>query len=98
MKEVASPKRSEKKTHVSSKTNFRYLNTPEKRQRYSNVRAEMEASKRKVELLKSKVAKLTERDGITVGEDLDKDLREIMIDKEDEIMKKYGANSFQHIF
>ena len=27
----ASPKRSEKRTRIGSKTNFRYLNTPEKR-------------------------------------------------------------------
>ena len=92
-----SPKRSEKKTRIGSKTNFRYLNTPEKRQRYSNVRAEMEANKRKVEQLKIKVTNLTERDGIVVDEDLDKDLREIMMDNTDEI-KKYGADSFEYIF
>ena len=45
----ASPKRSEKRTRIGSKTNFRYLNTLEKRQQYSNMRDEMEANKRKVE-------------------------------------------------
>ena len=69
-------KQSENKTQVGSKTNFRYLNTPEKRQRYSNVRAEMEANKRKVEQLKNKVTKVTERYGTIVDEDLDKDLRD----------------------
>ena len=64
------------KLKLAAKTNFRYLNTPEKRQRYSNVRAEMEANKRKVEQLKNKVTKVTERDGIIVDEDLDKDLRD----------------------
>ena len=91
----ASPKRSEKRTRIGSKTNFRYFNTPEKRQQYSNMRAEMEANKRKVELLKAKVTTLTERDGI-VDEDLDKDLREIMTDNTDEILKKYGADSFEY--
>ena len=92
-----SPKRSEKKTQAGSKTNFRYLSTPEKRQRYSNVRAEMEANKRKVEQLKAKVTKMTKRDGILIDEDLDKDLREIMMDPDntDEIMRKYGADSFE---
>lgn len=58
-----SPKKHEKKTQVGSKTNFRYLSTPEKRQRYSNVRAEMEVNKRKVEILKAKITQLSERDG-----------------------------------
>ena len=40
----------------------------------------MEANKRKMEQLKAKVTKLTETDGITIDEDLDKDLREIMMD------------------
>ena len=40
----------------------------------------MEANKRKMEQLKAKVTKLTETDGITIDEDLDKDLREITMD------------------
>ena len=42
----------------------------------SSLRAEMEANKRKVEQLKNKVTKVTERDGIIVDEDLGKDLRD----------------------
>lgn len=51
-------------------TNFRYLSTPEKRQRYSNVRAEMEANKRKVEQVKAKVTQLAKRDGIIIDEEV----------------------------
>ena len=58
----------------------------------------MEVNKRKVEQLKAKITQLSERDRIIIDDDLDKDLREIMTDKTDEIMKKYGANSFEYIF
>lgn len=40
----------------------------------------MEANKRKTEQLKAKVTKLTETDGTTIDDDLDKDLREITMD------------------
>ena len=58
----------------------------------------MEANKRKVDQLKAKVTTLTERDGIVVDENLDKDLREIMTDNTDEILKKYRADSFEYVF
>jgi hypothetical protein len=58
----------------------------------------MEVNKRKVDQLKSKVTNLTEKDGIIVPEDLDKDLKDIMAENTDEIMAKYGADSFEYIF
>ena len=45
----------------------------------------MEANKRKVDQLKDKVTTLTEKDGIVVDEDLDK---EIMTDNTDEILNE----------
>ena len=94
-----SPKKVKRKLRLVAKPILDILaSMPEEQQQYSNLRAEMEVNKRKVEQLKAKITQLSERDRIIIDDDLDKDLREIMTDKTDEIMKKYGANSFEYIF
>ena len=98
LKKLASPKRTERNTVVSSKTNFRYLSTPEKSKRFSNMRAETDTSKRNIEQLKSKVASITKGNGVVVSTNLEKDLAQIMEDSTDDIMKQYGSNSFEYIF
>ena len=66
LKKLASPKRAERNTVVSSKTNFRYLSTPEKTKRFSNMRVEIDTYKRNIEQLKGKVASITKRNGVVV--------------------------------
>ena len=97
-KKLASPKRTERNTVVSSKTNFRYLSTPEKSKRFSNMRAEIDTSKKNIEQLKSKVASITKRNGVVVNTNLEKDLAQIMEDSTDDIMKQYGSNSLSIYF
>ncbi len=43
---------------TSSKTNFRFLSTPDKTKRYSSLRARYDAKSKRVERLKSKICAL----------------------------------------
>lgn len=45
---------SEKNSHVSSHTNYRYLKTPEKRRCMRQLKADLDQSKREIETLKSR--------------------------------------------
>ena len=49
--------------HIStfSKTNFWFLNTPEKKRRYSNLRARFDAKMKEMERMKSRISALVKR-------------------------------------
>ena len=71
----------EKHTAVSSHTNFRYLRTPQRKERMSNLRAEVKIQKNEVERLKLKLKEATEKRGICVEKSLEDDLQKIMFKK-----------------
>lgn len=92
-------------TAVSSHTNFRYLNTPEKRRRMSRLKAaisskaaEVKRKEREIEHLKDRLREATEQHGIFLEKELENDLQKIMEEKTDEISQKYSPDSFHHIF
>eukprot|EP00731_Ephydatia_muelleri_P010173 Em0005g759a len=94
--------RQQKKTanhaSISSHTNFRYLKTPERQQRIRRLRNEIVNKRKEVERLKSYVNVATEQHGIYIEEALEKDIKQIMEEKSNEIRKTYQADSFQCIF
>ncbi|KAL5457434.1 hypothetical protein EMCRGX_G034693 [Ephydatia muelleri] len=94
--------RQQKKTanhaSISSHTNFRYLKTPERQQRIRRLRNEIVNKRKEVERLKSYVNVATEQHEIYIEEALEKDIKQIMEEKSNEIRKTYQADSFQCIF
>ena len=79
-------------TNVSSHVNIRYLRTPEKRQRISNLKtavdskaAEVIRKTQQIKQLKSRLRKATEQHGICIEEELEKDLTKLMVEKTEEI-------------
>ena len=62
---------------TSSKTALRFLNTPEKTERYTQLRAQLYAKTKEVERMRSKVATLTEKHGVQLGE-LSSDFKDVM--------------------
>ena len=65
---------SSERTAVSSHVNYRYLTTPEKTARMTNLKAEVSQQKRKIESLQQKVKKLTEAEGMEVDDQMHDDL------------------------
>ena len=88
----------EKHTSVSSHTNYRYLRTPQRKQRMSNLRAEVKTKRNEVERLKLKLKEATEKRGICVEKQLEDDLQTVMLEKTKEISEKHAENSFHRLF
>lgn len=89
---------SSERTDISSHTNYRYLTTPEKAKRMTNLRAEVVQQKRKISLLEERVKYLTEVAGIEVDDDINHDLSDIMDEMTEEVHKKFPENSFERVF
>lgn len=53
--------------HPFSKTNFRFLNTPEKSKRYSSLRARLDAKAKEVQRMKSRISALVNKHGVNIG-------------------------------
>lgn len=83
---------------TSSKANFRYLKTPERKKRYTNLRTRLTTTEREVQRLKDKIVKLTKKDGISLPEETNNDFEMIMTECTDEVRKSHPANSFKSIF
>ena len=69
-----------KQTDPSSRTPFSNLSTPERKQRFSQVRAKLKASENKIQRLQRKIKEATTARGITVDNNLHHDLKQIMDD------------------
>ena len=92
---IKSPEKS-KRLHTSSHTNYRYLHSPQLRERLHNSRNENRALCRKIEQLKSKLEKMTQSAGIDLDSNLNSDLQAIAAEKGDEISHPPGT--FARIF
>lgn len=87
-----------KSGEVSSHVNYRYLKTPEQRERMSQLKAELDHSKREIIRLRSKIESIQENEGVTVDHCLEQDLKAIMEEKTEEIRGTYPPNSFLRLF
>ena len=90
--------KAKKCTAVSSHANYRYLKTPEQRERMSQLKAELDHSKREVSRLKTKIEIIQEKEGVSVDESLEQDLQTIMEEKTSEIQETYPTGSFLRLF
>lgn len=94
-KKVSSPKK-RKRLDTTSHTNYRYLHTPELRERLHNSRKENKVLSKKVEQLKTKLEKMTQSVGVNLDNDLNSDMNAIVSENSDTI--SHPPNSFAHIF
>ena len=69
---------------VSSHTNYRYLKIPERKERMSKLKAELDHSKREIDRLKAKIKNLQEDGGVCIDDKLEQDLQTVMEEKTDE--------------
>ena len=89
---------SEKNSHVSSHTNYRYLKTPERQRRMHQLKSDLDQSKREIETLKSKVQRLQEEHGIDIDKPLETDLEKIMEESTSKVYESHPPGSFLRLF
>ena len=84
-----------RRTASTSHTNLRYLNTPDKRQRYRKLKVRSDTAERKV---KKMMERLTEKDGVELEGDVHKDMQTIMNEMTSTIRREHSKGSFRRIF
>ena len=82
---------------TSSKTNFRFLSTPEKTKRYSSLRARYDAKSKRVERMKSKISALVGKNGVSIGE-MSSDFTHILHEMTGKVHEQNHEGSFRHLF
>ena len=81
-----------------SNTNIRYMNTPQRKEKFSHLRVRNKVCQQQIKRLKEKVERLVEEKGVLVSTELNEDLVTTMEDSTQEIMDKYPPGSFRRIF
>lgn len=81
---------------VSKYSNNRYLSTPQRAKKMSDLQAKVNKSKQMIKKLKSEIANLTERNGMQVDPELHDDMTTIM--RECNIDKLLPEGSFKRLF
>ena len=84
-----------RRTSSTSKANFRYLDTPEKEQRYKKLKRRSRETERK---LRDTIERLTQENGVSMEPDMQNDLESIMEEKTAEVRNMYPENSLRRIF
>lgn len=82
---------------TSSKTNFRFLSTPEKTKRYSSLRARYDAKSKKVDRMKAKISALVKKSGVQIGS-LSSDFTSIVHEMTDKVHEQNQEGTFRHLF
>ena len=85
-------------TQTESHTNLRFLNTPQRKERFSRLRVKRKICQQKVKRLEEKIGMLIEEKGVLVSEELSEDLVRSMDESTPGIMEKYPPGSFRRIF
>ena len=85
----------ERRTSSSSRTNIRYLDTPERQSRFKSLRSCLNAAERK---LKNIIKKQTEENGVDVEPDTHKELHQIMTTTTSEVRNETEEGTFRRIF
>ena len=81
-----------------SKTNVRWLNTPEKVSRYTKLRKRLCASSRVVKRLQEKIARITENNHLNLDSTTRQDLNEIMSEMTEKVHSDCPEGSFRSFF
>ena len=87
----------QKRLATDSHTNYRYLRSPELRERLHNSKTENQKLSRKLDQFKSRLDKLTQSSGVTLDSSLHSDMQCIMHDHENDTMP-HPPNSFARVF
>lgn len=95
---INSPSRRLKRSNENSHTNYRYLNTPEKILRMTNLRKQTVTLRRQVESLTRRMQILTDKHGVKVSEDLEQDFRTIVNESDETMLNSYPPDSFMLLF
>ena len=82
---------------TSSKTNIRYLRTPEQQKRVALMRSRIESAEQKVRRLKKKIENSVATRGISVGDDLHEDLTTIVQEQHPSICDQFKEGTFQRL-
>ncbi len=83
---------------LSRHTNDRYLRTPQRKERMSQLRTELKGKAKEVESLKKRLQKSTTQNGIFIDNTTEDDLEKIMTEKTEEVRQKFAPDSFQRLF
>ena len=89
-----SPSRQSSKSRV----NVRWLNTPEKSSRYSQLRTRLDAKNKEVKRLQDKISYLTKQNGILLESNLESDFKDIMNEMTNKVHTECPEGSFKRIF
>ena len=87
-----------KNSDTSSHTNERYMNTPEKKKKFLNMKTRMRSAEQHVVQLKEKIKTLTSTCGIEIDSNLHSDLLGIMKDKTQDVHRAFPEESFSRLF
>jgi hypothetical protein len=88
----------QKRTEISSHTNYRYLNTEEKDERMRNLKAEVIRSRKEIQQLKEKISAMHQQKGVEIDDLLQEDMESIMAEMNDEVQKSNADDSFKKLF
>ena len=94
-KRLAFGDKDDSKTAPSSHTNYRYLSKPELIERLSKEHHQRQLLSKQCQRLKAKISQATEEVGVSVSAEIHEDLRQIMVEKQDQVLKSFPPNSFQ---
>ncbi len=86
------------KCSPSSHVNYRYLNSPEKRQRLRKLHHQNRITKQKVTRMKARIEKLTEERSVPVDSILDTEIREIVTEQSSAVLQSHPSGSFGQLF
>ena len=87
-----------KRSEISSHTNFRYLTPKQQIKRISNLRKEIILQRHQIETLKTKIHCYNENGGIFINSFLERDLETIMNEMNSTVTQSHPSNSFQRLF
>ena len=93
-----STKASDSKTQPDSHVNLRFLNTPQRKERFSRIRVQRKVCQQHVKRLRERIERLIEENGVQVSSELNEDLVATMDEVTPEIIEKYPPDSFRWLF
>lgn len=85
-------------SETTSHANDRYMNTPEKKAKLSNMKKRAQSAEPEVQMLKRRVEQLTQKHGESVDSSLHRDLVSIMQEKTEIMKQAYPEGSFSWLF
>ena len=79
-------------------TNYRYLSTPEKVSRLSDLQHQKRLAKLKIDRLLKKLDLITIKESVCIDDETSDDLKHIMSEQENEVLTKFPEGTFQRVF